>query len=522
MYSWASNLSLGGFPLIQINRLTAFPLLFSVVLYLVVPNPGVLLAANETLAYDSQTGSLTPVKTYISQEQISIPIEKPVFPQDFRAQDHPLSPASAEPGVTEKEPVENQATPLQPAADNPPEVFMEGLDSSYVEPLNSSEFEALSKDTYSGTSGMWGFNQVQAEKAWTISRGNNTTIAVIDTGIDFAHVDRGSLWTNSAEANGLAGVDDDGDGFVDDIHGWDFVNNDNLAQDDNGHGTHVSGIINAKANNNTGIAGVAPDAKILPLKVLNAAGSGFISSIISAINYAVKLGVQVINMSLGVLRKYLSSTDLKNFQGAVNNAKAKGIIVVSAAGNNSIDTALAAPGGLDNVISVGATDSSNRKASFSNTNPDLAAPGVNILSLKTGGGYIYMSGTSMASPYVAAVAALLKSSNPKLTYDDIFTRLTRSGTDLGSKGYDSSFGYGLVNAYAALTYKPAAAVSLLVPKPVTIIPIYNPILLVRGIFGRFSADPEIGFTPRITGNWYQTAYDEEELLRLKKKKKKRF
>ena len=488
-------------------------------LYSVVPNPS-LFAANETLAYDSQTGSFTAVKSYVSQEQAGIPSEKLLLPQDFLAQDNPLSPASEPAIVAEENTAEEQtSSKTEASADSDqPEVFIEEF-APYSEPLNSEAIEALSNDTYSGTFAMWGFDKVQAEKAWSISRGLNATVAVIDTGMDFAHVDGGNVWTNSAEANGLPGVDDDGNGFVDDIRGWDFVNNDNNPQDDNGHGTHVAGIVNAKANNQEGIAGVAPDAQIMALKVLNAAGSGFISNVIKAINYAVKLGVQVINMSLGILKKYLSSIDLSNFQSAVDSAKAKGTLVVAAAGNQSIDTFLTAPGGLNNVISVGAVDSNNRKASFSNKKPDLAAPGVTIGSLKLGGGYVYMSGTSMASPYVAGVAALLKALNPNLTYVDVYTRLTRSSVDLGKKGYDSSFGYGLLNAYGALTYTPVGAAS--VPAAIRgLAPKYNLNFLVRGGFSRFSVGSGQAFYP-IMGNWYQTRYDEEEMLRLKKKKKKR-
>ncbi len=506
--------------MIRTNRALPFCVLCFVFLYSVFPNPS-LLAVNETLAYDSQTGSFAAVKSYVSQEQAGIPSEKSLLPQDFLAQDNPLSPAPEPAIVAEENTAEGQTSSVEPsAASDQPEVFIEEF-APYSEPLNSEAIEALSNDSYSGTFAMWGFDKVQAEKAWSISRGLNTTVAIIDTGMDFAHVDGGNIWTNSAEVNGRPGVDDDGNGFVDDIHGWDFVNNDNNAQDDNGHGTHVAGIVNAKANNKEGIAGVAPDAQIMALKVLNAAGSGFISNVIKAIKYAVNKGAQVINLSLGALKKYLSSIDLKNFQSAVDSAKKKGTIVIAAAGNDAIDTSLAAPGGLDNVIAVGAVDSADKRASFSNKNPDLAAPGVMIGSLKLGGGYVYMSGTSMASPYAAGVAALLKSLNPKWTYDDIYTRLTRSSTDLGSKGYDSSFGYGLLNAYAALTYKPVGVASLPVPAAIRVlIPNYNLNFLVRGGFSRFSVDSGQAFYS-IMGNWYQTRYDEEEMLRLKKKKKKR-
>ena len=311
---------------------------------------------------------------------------------------------------------------------------------------------------------MWGFDRVNAEEAWSLSRGAGITIAVIDTGLDFNHEDIfGNIYTNSAEMDGLAGVDDDGNGLIDDIHGWDFVNSDNDAYDDHGHGTHVSGIAAAVSDNGKGIAGIAPDSKILPIKVLDAFGSGTIQNVIHGIRYAADLGVSVINMSLGIAKRYLSSPLLVEFQNAINYALSRGSLVVTAAGNESVKTSSTAPAGLNNTIAVGATDSLDKKAYFSNKNPDLTAPGVYIASLRSGGGYVYMSGTSMASPYVAGAAALILSYygsayatfhyTPEQVYNDVYTRLTNSALDLGKRGYDANFGYGLLDAYKALTIK---------------------------------------------------------------------
>lgn len=329
--------------------------------------------------------------------------------------------------------------------------------------LNHSEnVSALSNDTYSGTSVMWGFSRVQAEQAWSLTRGAGTTIAVIDTGLDYNHEDIvGNVFVNSREILG-DGIDNDLNGFIDDYRGWDFVNNDNNPYDDNGHGTHVSGIASAVEDNGKGIAGVAPDAKILAIKVLDASGSGAIDGVIKGIRYAADLGAKVINMSLGIAKRYLSTVLLNAFQDAVNYATGKGSVVIVAAGNENVDSSTTAPAGLANTVAVGATDSSNRKASFSNTRPDLAAPGVTIASLMAGGGYVYMSGTSMASPFVAGAAALIMSYHGSTysrlgysgqqIYNDVLKRLTLSAVDLGKRGYDAGFGYGLLNVYAALTY----------------------------------------------------------------------
>lgn len=399
--------------------------------------------------------------------------------------------------------------------------------------FSAEEFlSALSNDTYSGTSVMWGFSRVKAEQAWAYTRGAGATIAVIDTGLDFNHIDiLGNVYLNTGEIAG-DGIDNDRNGLIDDYRGWDFVNNDNYAFDDNGHGTHVSGIAAAVEDNGKGIAGVAPDAKIIPIKVLDAAGSGTIDNVIKGIRYAADLGAKVINMSLGVAKQFLSSTLLGAFQNAINYATNKGSVVITAAGNENVNTSTTAPAGLNNTIAIGATDSADRKASFSNKSPDIAAPGVTIGSLKAGGGYIYMSGTSMASPFAAGAAALIMSYygstyaqrgyTGQQIYNDVYSRLTGGAVDLPKRGYDASFGFGLLDVYKSLTLNVGATVTATSTGESS--PSYFSTRSLRSSFRSFSfegssagATPE--FLSRIAqGNWYRIPAAESPLS-LKKKKK---
>ena len=332
-----------------------------------------------------------------------------------------------------------------------------------VDPSEDVRVSIQSNDFFYSRSGdwgqsyddLWGLKRIEADKAWSITTGKNVTtgagigIAVIDTGIDYS----------SPELT------------IDTAHAWNFINNTNNAKDDNGHGTHVSGIAAAKKDNGVGIAGVCPDCKLLPIKVLDSTGSGTVSAIINGINYvakhAVKWGIKVINMSLGIPGASLSSTLMSAFANAINYATSQGVTIVAAAGNSNQDVNTLYPASLSNVISVGATDVNNTRASFSNWGSalDLTAPGVDILSLHAAGtsfgagsivdpNYVRASGTSMASPFVAGTVALLKARYPALTLNDIYQRLAQSATDLGTAGFDSSYGYGLIDAYRALTINP--------------------------------------------------------------------
>jgi type VII secretion-associated serine protease mycosin len=323
----------------------------------------------------------------------------------------------------------------------------------------------------------WGLQKINAEKAWNISTGKGIVVAVLDTGIDYTHPDISSkLWYNRQEVPN-DGIDNDGNGFVDDYLGWDFAGSrwyrstqDNDVIDRNGHGTHVSGIIAAEANNSEGIVGVSPDAYILPVKVLDDSGRGSWSSVARGIRYAADMGAKIINLSLGGWG-YASPRSF--FGQAVKYAANKGCVIVAAAGNSNSNVNNFMPANMSDVIAVGATTGLNdKRAYFSNYGSclDVAAPGVNILSLRsegTGGdkGYDFfprldqeaeyrkLNGTSMAAPFVSGLAALLLAKDPTLTPNDVRRIIRFSSEDLGSLGFDEYFGYGRIDAYAALTYK---------------------------------------------------------------------
>jgi subtilisin family serine protease len=265
----------------------------------------------------------------------------------------------------------------------------------------------------------WGLDMINAPAVWGNGyTGNGIVVAVIDTGVDYNHNDlRNNIWTNSGEIAGN-GIDDDGNGYVDDFQGWNFDGNNNNTLDDNGHGTHVSGVI-AGENNGYGVTGVAYNAKIMPVKVLNSSGSGSYSAIADGIYYAVNNGANVINLSLG---GDFSSRTLKS---AIEYASSKGVIVVMAAGNDGgslpgyparyADKSGIAVGAVDQNANF--TDFSNRAGS--NELAYVTAPGKSIYSTIPGNEYANYSGTSMASPFVAGVVALMLSANPTLTESQI-------------------------------------------------------------------------------------------------------
>lgn len=297
----------------------------------------------------------------------------------------------------------------------------------------------------------YGPTNIQAPQAWDITTGSSAvTIAVIDTGVDLSHPDLASkIWNNPREIAGN-GVDDDCDGYIDDWRGWDFFNQDNNPQDDHGHGTHVSGIAAASSNNSLGITGIAWGARVMPLKVLSSGGYGSESDVASAMTWAADHGAKVINLSLGgPVASYV-------MEAAVNYAYTHGVTVAAAAGNSGSYGVLY-PAAYSNALAVASTDSSNTLSGFSSYGPevDLAAPGSYIYSTYLGGGYATLSGTSMASPHVAGVAALLAGLPEYDTPAKIRAALQNSALDLGDLGWDQYAGYGLIQAYNALLFDPA-------------------------------------------------------------------
>lgn len=256
-------------------------------------------------------------------------------------------------------------------------------------------------------------SDISAQAAWDVTVGlPDVIVAVIDTGVDATHPDlAANIYVNPEEIPGNA-VDDDADGFIDDVSGWDFFNDDNSPSDDHGHGTHVAGIIGAVTDNGVGIAGVAWRVSLLPLKFLDATGRGPESAAMAAIDYATTRDVDIINASWG---NYQNSQALSD---SIRAAGDTGVLFVAAAGNDGLDTDLTPhfPSSYDlpNVVSVAATD--NRDARWFSSNHgrvsvDLGAPGVSVLSTIPGG-YALLSGTSMAAPHVSGAAALIRSTLP--------------------------------------------------------------------------------------------------------------
>jgi subtilisin family serine protease len=277
----------------------------------------------------------------------------------------------------------------------------------------------------------WGIPAVGADQVLPYNRGNGVKIAIIDTGIDLTHPDLGVSGNVT------------------------FVSGTSSGNDDNGHGSHVAGTIGAR-DNDIGVLGVAPEAQLYAVKVLNSSGSGYWSGVISGIQWAIDNDMDIINMSLG------STSGSTALQQACDQAYNAGVLVVAAAGNNgragsTADTVIY-PAKYDSVVAVGAIDSTNKRASFSSTGSkvELAAPGVNIYSTYSQGRYNTLNGTSMATPHVAGVAALIfasgitdSNSNGRIN-DEVRARLQQTADDLGTTGRDLEYGFGRVNAAAAV------------------------------------------------------------------------
>lgn len=303
----------------------------------------------------------------------------------------------------------------------------------------------------------YSLQMTEAFLAWPLSQGSKEiVVAVIDTGLDTDHPAlRENLWTNPGETGVDArgkdratnGVDDDGNGFVDDVHGWNFAGNNNDLSDSHGHGTHVAGIIQS----------VAPKTPMMVLKYYdpNASGADNLSNTVKAIRYAIQMKAKIINYSGGGTTKYADE------ELAVREAQQKGILLVAAAGNeksnSDIDGFYPADYGLSNIISVTAIDENQRVLSSSNygvKTVDIAAPGKSIISTLPGGKFGTMTGTSQATAYVSGTAALLLAAGFPAEPESLISQITSTGTDnrflVGKTKHETS-----LNAYRSLVMRGA-------------------------------------------------------------------
>ena len=298
---------------------------------------------------------------------------------------------------------------------------------------------------------------MDAPEAWDTATGSRSVVVgVIDTGIDYRHPDlAANMWRNPGEVAGDR-IDNDGNGYVDDVHGWDFANNDADPFDDEGHGTHVAGTIGAVGNNGVGVVGVSWNVSLMALKFLGADGSGSTSGAIAAVNYATRMRQ---NFSVNVVatnNSWGGGGASNALRDAIANGGSAGILCVAAAGNEATnnDTTPSYPANYpsDAIISVAATDAFNRLASFSNygaTTVDVGAPGVGIYSTVPNAGYASYSGTSMAAPQVTGTVALLAAANPQATAAQIRSTILSTAVPVAALAGKVATG-GLVNASAAL------------------------------------------------------------------------
>ena len=302
------------------------------------------------------------------------------------------------------------------------------------------------KNTGKNSGGWWSRGKagedINAEGVWKLTRGRKEVkIAVIDTGVDYTHKDlAANMWVNELEKNGVEGVDDDGNGYVDDIHGYDFANKDGDPADGHGHGTHCAGNIGA-LHNRSGIRGVMNNVKLVGIKFLSDSGRGETEDAIQSIDYAIKVGVNLMSNSWG------GGEFSQALKDSIQAASDAGIIFVAAAGNSRADNDKKAtyPANyeVDNVITVGSHDATGKKSGFSNYGKKtvhIFAPGSNIMSTVPGDRYQSMSGTSMACPIAAGAIGLLIAENPNLTPLEIRERVIATAVDNGELGQYTPIG----------------------------------------------------------------------------------
>jgi subtilisin family serine protease/PKD repeat protein len=305
----------------------------------------------------------------------------------------------------------------------------------------------------------WGLAKIGAEAAWSVVTGTPAVdIAIVDSGIDLTHPDfANQLWINPGEIADN-GVDDDNDGYVDDVNGWDFVYGTNNVVDENGHGTEVAGVAGAGANNGVGIAGLCWNCRLMVVKVMQPSGIANYSDVAAGVAYAASKGAKVINLSVG------GYADSRALRDAITAAVAQGAVVVGGAGNDNVSTPFY-PAAYDNVLAVAGTTISDTKSTFSDygTWVDVSAPAVNITTTLMGSNYGPASGTSLAAPFVSGLAGLLRSLHPDWSPALVGAQIIHTTDDIDSANPDHAgwLGDGRINAGKAVTTTPIPVIQFI-------------------------------------------------------------
>ena len=322
-------------------------------------------------------------------------------------------------------------------------------DVRWVEPNRQFTPSSLAAPTDSFFRQQWALRDARVPKAWRTSVGGAVTVAVLDTGMDMTHRDlAGNLWTNRNEVPGN-GVDDDSNGFVDDVHGVDIVNGDGDPADGVGHGTAMAGVIGGRGNNGGGISGVAWRVRLMPVKVLPDEGFGTTATLVAGLRYALANGARVVNMSLNGADRSLA------LEEAIASAEAQGVLVVTSAGNDGADrdsvpsypASIASPA----ILSVASSNRGGQlgyESAYGANSVQIAAPGDNILSTDLRGRYGTHSGTSLSAAYVSGAAALLASAKPAASGAQLRSALLASARRGGN--FDQRVSSGQLNVAGAM------------------------------------------------------------------------